>query len=665
MSSSSSSSSSSSVQPRVSIKSTGLQSQTAKRAQQVLQLSAAKRAETLSKRRRGAEENEQQEGAIKPEEAEKIIQQFMAGFIVTLTPASPQYPSIQLNPSVTDAQRSSSLQSLRRLLSADDAPIDLVVNVGAVPLLVHQLSSLDPVAQMDSLWCLTNIASGTNAHTRTVLPSAPTLIALLSSASIKVQEQCVWCLGNLASEEADSRRQLIENGVLVPLIRMLSQGLPSKVPPSPEPVPKSSDPSQQSLLRVVAWTLSNLVKATRTTIAKQVNTASSTNTTPTPTPAQLDSAKHAAAFASAMPTLLPPVLAMLRSEDEQLATECAWLLSAWSNHSDEVLKALCQHGLIESIFSRFYLLQLSPIAATPVVVDPKSGVERDPLAPILIPLVRIIGNAAFADDGIVQAMTRINFVNVANPPVPPNGFYLLFSTLDRSLSSIHRGLKKEVCWVISNLAATQLEDIHRGLLVSSNGPSAFLLKLYDILARGNFDLQREAAHALYNLMRVGEGKPGQSQQVHHTVSPSMHLVVPRHEPNNSAGGGEVTLNLLRSLFDLLKSRDPEATLISLRMIELILRYHPDGLMLVQDNGGIDALESVQTQENAELVAYSHRLVDEFFGVNEFDIDKDENENGTIEEDYPEWRLKSPQKVIHNKNAFSDQPQPPPSGGFQF
>ena len=328
--------------------------------------------------------------------------------------------------------------------------------------------------------------------------------------------------------------------------------------------------------------------------------------------------------------------------------ETMWTVAAWANHGDAVLASLVDGGLLPALLSRMHLLRTSAVAQGPAaVIDPAAGVERDPLASALIPLVRVLGNLAHAQDAMVQALLSAQLPpapavdGAAAPAAPPSSLVLVFSTLERSLLSVHRGLKKETCWVISNLAATHVPIVHEALVLNERGePGPFLHGLFALLRSASFDIQREAGHALYNLCRCGEGR-------------FLPVVLPR-VPEGAASSSNPTVILLRVFFDFLRSRDGEAILIALRVVELLLSVHPDGVRVVEQEGGIDALEAVQTGvDNAQLVDYAHKLVDRFFGA-EIDDEADAQDHQTQPEDteIPPWRVQQ-------------TPPKPPTGGFQF
>lgn len=649
--------------------------QTLKRAQMFAELSKSKRQETFNKRRRGHEAEAGDDKAAagsKPAQPVKMseleVQQLIAGVQAAYAPAT----------SVSAADRAKLLLQLRLLLSNDDAPVATVVAGGVVPCLIAELSSsTDQPLLLDALWCLTNIASDTTAHTRMVLAAAPALIALLSSQSLRVQEHCVACLANLASEEQESRSVLLDNGILLPLIRLLSQAVPPSPPPIPMPVPAPTDPLLLRLARSVCWCLSNLIKVSRSA-AKVAAGAGAT-------PSQIE--RHLAAFAAAAPTLLPVLFTLLRSVDEDLAAEATWSVATWANHGDAVMTSLANSGLLPAFLSRLYLIRSSAVAqGPPIIIDPVTGVERDPLGTPLTPIVRLLANfAQLTSDTLVQALLSLQLPahpvdaaaaasasassSAAAAPaaamvVPPSAVVLVFSTLERSLQSSHRGLRKETCWVIANLAATSLPGVHEALVLTEKGePSVFLRRLFELICQTQFDIQREAGHAIYNLCRCSDRR-------------FLPVVLPRIPTSPAEASRCPTVVLMRIFFDFLRSRDTEAVLLGLRMVELLLGAHPDGKALVESDGGIDALEAVQTIENAELVTYAHRIVDQWFGVG---LGEDEEEiqlaqageqaQQQQEEEFPPWRLQhqSPQRPqgAQPNNQASPPGAAQPQGGWQF
>lgn len=135
---------------------------------------------------------------------------------------------------------------VRHALSRPDEerPTDAVIGMGAIPVLIRLLGEVDiPELRLEAAWCLTNIAGGSDAHTRAVVPAAEHLVAMLdpSAAAAPLAEQAAWALSNIAADSLEFRELLTHNGAVAPLVELLG----CKVP---------------EVVATAAWCISNMLK---------------------------------------------------------------------------------------------------------------------------------------------------------------------------------------------------------------------------------------------------------------------------------------------------------------------------------------------------------------------------------------------------------------------
>ncbi|XP_063877254.1 importin subunit alpha-1-like isoform X1 [Scylla paramamosain] len=161
----------------------------------------------------------------------------------------------------------------RKLLSIEvGPPIKEFLKAGILrPLIPYVQQQEDSTLQLEATWVLTNLASGTAAHTAAVVDggAVPVLIGALAGGDEEVAEQAAWALGNIIGEER-YRNQVVSAGVVTPLLAALHHGRASSSSTSSSSASSSpSISSPVSLVRVVAWVLANIFRHKGLVMEKQ------------------------------------------------------------------------------------------------------------------------------------------------------------------------------------------------------------------------------------------------------------------------------------------------------------------------------------------------------------------------------------------------------------
>mmetsp|Transcript_102498 Transcript_102498/g.187262 ORF Transcript_102498/g.187262 Transcript_102498/m.187262 type:complete len:658 (+) Transcript_102498:59-2032(+) len=141
-------------------------------------------------------------------------------------------------------------REIRKLLSIEhNPPIDTIVGLGVVPRLLElSQDTSSPELQFESMWALTNIASGTNQQTQAIvdLGAVPVFVQLLATSSENdLCEQTVWAIGNVAGDSTAYRDLCLGNGALTPIVKILNS---------------ETCAASLSLMRNATWALSNLCR---------------------------------------------------------------------------------------------------------------------------------------------------------------------------------------------------------------------------------------------------------------------------------------------------------------------------------------------------------------------------------------------------------------------
>ena len=136
------------------------------------------------------------------------------------------------------------LVGIRKLLSLQNSPIQELIDIGITPDLISLLDDSPPEFQYESLWCLTNIATGTSDQSNSIVVKGglPKIIKIMDSNIEELKSQVTWLIGNLATDCAKIRDALIKEKAFDKLITNLAST------------------NNQQLIKTTIWAISNFFK---------------------------------------------------------------------------------------------------------------------------------------------------------------------------------------------------------------------------------------------------------------------------------------------------------------------------------------------------------------------------------------------------------------------
>ena len=118
------------------------------------------------------------------------------------------------------------LVGIRKLLCLpENPPIQQIIDYGLVNDFIDLLQNGYPEFQYESLWILTNIASGTSDQVNTIIVKGGLnkIIEIMNNSSIEeLQSQSIMTIGNIAGENIKIREQIIEKKGFDKIVHLLS-----------------------------------------------------------------------------------------------------------------------------------------------------------------------------------------------------------------------------------------------------------------------------------------------------------------------------------------------------------------------------------------------------------------------------------------------------------
>lgn len=189
---------------------------------------------------------------------------------------------------------------------------------------------------------------------------------------------------------------------------------------------------------------------------------------------------------------------------------------------------------------------------------------------IITPALRSIGNIVTGDDAQTDAVLE---AGVLHP-------------LAKLMVNTKPNIVKEAAWTLSNITAGNHHQIQ--LILDSD----IFTPLTEVLKHGDFRAQREAAWAITNLTSGG-------------TNDQILLMVNRYP-------------VMKPLCDLLSSSDARVVSVILNGLVALFRVAEsfNGLenfcTMLEEIGAVDKLEALQNHENQEIYEKSYSIIDQFF-----------------------------------------------------
>eukprot|EP01016_Furgasonia_blochmanni_P009265 TRINITY_DN13835_c0_g1_i4.p1 TRINITY_DN13835_c0_g1~~TRINITY_DN13835_c0_g1_i4.p1 ORF type:complete len:531 (-),score=92.78 TRINITY_DN13835_c0_g1_i4:61-1593(-) len=306
------------------------------------------------------------------------------------------------------------VKELRTIISEDsEGPFKECVAADLVPVLISLLNPGYEAffdIQYEAAWCLSNIASGDTTHILYLIREGMlnTFVSLLNHQNTAMLEQVIWGLSNLTGDVHDIRMKVLECGIVPQLIRILKN---EKTP---------------NLLRVCSWMISNLVRGK-------------------PYPPYEKVAE-----------LIPFVVSMLGSDDDDTVSEATWALSFLADGPDsQIEEILSFDGVVERICELMH------------------HQSHD----INVPALRTCANCLTSEDeSVIEEYLRHDAL----------------SGLSSFLNHIKKPLRREACWALSNILVGTFE--HVDAVFRTEIPK----RLYQMMQLEEFNIKREATLCFTN-----------------------------------------------------------------------------------------------------------------------------------------------------------------------
>eukprot|EP00253_Pinus_taeda_P023799 PITA_23799 len=257
---------------------------------------------------------------------------------------------------------------------------------------------------------------------------------------------------------------------------------------------------------------------------------------------------------------LPALQWLINLQDDDVLADACWALSYLSDGPNLKIQAVIEAGICPKLVE--LLSHPSPF--------------------VIVPALRTVGNIVTGDD--VQTQAAID--NGALPRI----LHLL------TIQPTKKTITKEACWTISNITAGTRSQVQAVINAKIFPPLIFLL------ANAEFDIKKEAAWAVSNATAGGD-----DEQINYLASQGC----------------------IQPLCDLLTCPDARIITVCLEGLENILRVGEADknlgvtevnayATLIEEAGGLDKIEDLQSHENGEVYEKAVRILENYLAEDDLE-----------------------------------------------